>query len=193
MRVTLLTCAELPALTPDDELLASALRARGVTVDVQPWSTFLSGGPGDVAVFRSTWDYHLAFDHFASWLATAEQQGVRLLNAPGLVRWNANKLYLRDLAAAGVPLPPTEWLDVPDEARVAATLAARGWPRAVLKPCVSASAHGTMVVTPGWSCLRKRWRPCVLTARCCSVSSTRSSATVSCRSSSSTARARMPC
>ena len=149
MRVTLLTCAELPALTPDDELLAVALRAHGVSVDVQPWAAYLEGGPGDVAVFRSTWDYHLAFEHFASWLAKAEQQGVCLLNTPGLVRWNANKAYLGDLAAAGVALPPTEWLDAPDEGRVALALAMRGWPRAVLKPRVSASAHGTIVVTPG--------------------------------------------
>jgi glutathione synthase/RimK-type ligase-like ATP-grasp enzyme len=149
MRVTLLTCADLPALTPDDERLARALRAQGVTVDVHPWSTFPPGCPGDVAVVRSAWDYHLDVERFTAWLETVEQQGVRLLNAPGLIRWNANKVYLRDLAAAGVALPPTEWLDDPDEARVAAALAMRGWPRAVLKPCVSASAHGTSVVTPG--------------------------------------------
>ena len=148
MRLTLLTCAAKPGLSDDDRLVAEALDRRGVDVQVCPWSSLEIGQAGDVAVLRSTWDYHLAFVEFTAWLAETERRAMPLLNPSPLVRWNASKLYLRDLAAAGVTLPQTVWLDAPDRAGIAKALAAAGWDRAVLKPCVSASAHATTLVTP---------------------------------------------
>lgn len=148
MRLTLLTCAAQPALTDDDRLVADALSRRGAAVHVSPWSTLNIDNPGDACVLRSTWDYHIAFARFCAWLDAMDWSGLPLVNPSALVRWNANKVYLRDLAAAGVALPATLWLDTPDDDNVAAAIADAGWERAVLKPCVSASAHGTIVVTP---------------------------------------------
>lgn len=148
MRVTLLTCAAQPALADDDGLLGEALARRGVDVRACPWSSLTIDDAGDVAVLRSTWDYHLAFSGFVAWLDETQRRAMPLLNPQGLVRWNASKLYLRDLAAAGVTVPETLWLEAPTADGVASALADTGWDRAVLKPCVSASAHGTTVVTP---------------------------------------------
>ena len=96
-------------------------------------------------VLRSNWDYHLEPDAFLAWLQTLEGAGINLWNQPDLVRWNLSKRYLLDLAAAGVPVVPTALLDGPPE-RLPTLLVERGWTTAVVKPAVSASAHGTVLV-----------------------------------------------
>ncbi len=148
MRVTLLTCAARPGLSDDDRLVADALVRCGVDVRACPWSSLEMREAGQLAVVRSTWDYHLAFGRFTAWLDETERHAMPLLNPAPLLRWNASKVYLRDLAAAGVTLPETIWLEAPDRAAIETALARTGWDRVVLKPCVSASAHGTTVVTP---------------------------------------------
>lgn len=149
MHLTLLTCAPQPALTDDDQLVADALARHGAEVRVCPWSALDLDDTGDACVLRSTWDYHVVFEQFSAWLDEVVCRGVRLINPPAVVRWNANKSYLQDAAVAGIALPPTVWIDTPDADGVAASLDASGWDRAVIKPCVSASAHGTRIVTPG--------------------------------------------
>jgi hypothetical protein len=52
----------------------------------------------DAVIFRSTWDYHLRFDEFRAWLDRLASLGVCAWNSPSLVRWNADKRYLLDLA-----------------------------------------------------------------------------------------------
>ncbi|MBL8140700.1 MAG: hypothetical protein JNM38_06310 [Acidobacteria bacterium] len=148
MRLTLLTCAEQPALTADDRLLADALARLGVEVRVSPWSALDIDAAGAACVLRSTWDYHIAFEPFVAWLDAIDRHGVRLVNSTALVRWNADKQYLRALEGAGIALPPTMWLEGVEPGAIAAALAATDWPRAVLKPRVSAAAHGTLVITP---------------------------------------------
>jgi glutathione synthase/RimK-type ligase-like ATP-grasp enzyme len=144
MRVGLVTCPELPELDPDDRGLADSLRRRGVEVVPAVWSDRSVRWSGlDVAVVRSTWDYHR---HHAEFLAWVDRAGavVRLLNAPETLRWNSDKRYLRDLAARGIAIPPTVWGS--EIGSVTETLRERGWRRAVLKPAVSASAERTFLL-----------------------------------------------
>src|SRR5690606_16238539 len=63
----------------------------------------------DLAVIRSTWDYTWRAAEFTAW---AERCGAatRLANPADVVRWNTDKRYLGDLAAAGVPVVPTRYL-----------------------------------------------------------------------------------
>src|SRR5260370_27060726 len=68
---------------------------------------------------------------------------VPVWNRPDLLRWNSHKGYLRDLARVGVATVPTRWLTRGARAALADVLRTEGWPAAVVKPAVSASAHGT--------------------------------------------------
>lgn len=141
-RIALATCARLPALTPDDRLLAAALERRGATPCARVWDD--AGVPWrehDGVVIRSCWDYHLRLAEFTAWLDRLERSRVRVWNPPALLRWNANKRYLRELEEEGVPVVPTAWLE--SRSSIGALLRERGWNRAVVKPAVSASAHGT--------------------------------------------------
>ena len=146
MRFVLATCRTKPALTPGDGRLAAALRDLGAIVVAAPWDTIEPAGDEDVVCLRSTWDYHLRWDEFRNWVAQFENPG-RLWNPPSTVLWNADKLYLRDLASAGIALPRTEWFEPGERPDVTGLLEAWGADRAVLKPRVSATAYGTHVVS----------------------------------------------
>jgi glutathione synthase/RimK-type ligase-like ATP-grasp enzyme len=69
---------------------------------------------------------------------------VPLYNPAGIVRWNTHKSYLRDLERRGVPIVPTEWLARGTMPDVAALCRRRGWKRALIKPCVGATARETL-------------------------------------------------
>lgn len=109
-------------------------------------------GTGDLsfhgALMRTPWDYFLHPEAFIDWI---EGLRVPLANAPGVLRWNHDKRYLRTLGEAeGVELPRTLWLAANERPRdVASLLDALGADRAVVKPAVSGGAHRTRVLERG--------------------------------------------
>ena len=100
-------------------------------------------------MIRSCWDYHLAHDAFLAWITQLETTGVRVLNPPSLVRWNAEKGYLRELAARGVAVVPTRWVERGDVAPLGTLMSDHQWPEVVVKPAISASAHDTWRTSSG--------------------------------------------
>ncbi len=82
-------------------------------------------------------------DDFLAWTRFVAAV-TRIANRPEVVAWNTDKTYLRDLAAAGVPVVPTMFLepgDDPDGWRPAA-LDLDG--DVVVKPTVSAGSRDTL-------------------------------------------------
>jgi hypothetical protein len=107
-RVALVTSDLFPDLYDDDHPLRDALRARGVAVDAVRWDDAAVDWAGyDLAVLRSPWDYPSRRDAFVAWAARVP----RLANPADIVEWNTDKHYLRDLAAAGVPVTPTDFVE----------------------------------------------------------------------------------
>jgi len=146
VKVVLATCRPKPDLTLGDGLLAAALRELGATVVAAPWDTIQPAWQDGVVCLRSTWDYHLRWSEFRSWVRGFETPG-GLWNPPSTVLWNADKLYLRDLAAAGITVPHTQWFQPGERPAIASLLEEWGVTHAVLKPRVSATAYGTHVVS----------------------------------------------
>lgn len=93
----------------------------------------------DLVVIRSTWDYTERRDEFVAW---CERVGQRLHNPPDVVRWNSDKRYLADLAAAGLPVVPTTFLN---PSHPPASIVLGGWDRlpCVVKPAISAGSQNT--------------------------------------------------
>lgn len=141
--IGLATCADLPDWERDDEPLFEALRSRDATIahpvwddpDVD-WSVF------DAVLIRTTWDYMDRPDAYLAWVDTVAAATI-LLNPPDVIRWNLHKTYLRDLAARGVPVAPTVWIDAGEQLDLAAVMRDRGWSRGFLKPVVGATARET--------------------------------------------------
>lgn len=148
MRIAIVTHAGLPEGSHDDQALANALRVRQVAVRFAVWDDpAVDWGGVDLAVIRSSWDYHLAPARWFAWLDLVAAQ-TTLVNPLALVRWNSDKRYLFDLAAQGVPIVPTVLLG--QEVDVTELAAERGWDDIVIKPTIGASADGARRFTgPG--------------------------------------------
>jgi glutathione synthase/RimK-type ligase-like ATP-grasp enzyme len=146
MKFVLATCRPKPALTSSDALLADALRRLGAAAIATPWDAIDPAREEGVICLRSTWDYHLRWYEFRQWVrGFAKRRG--LWNPAETVLWNADKVYLRDLAAAGIALPRTRWFEPGERPAIATLLEEWGAARAVLKPRVSATAFGTHEVS----------------------------------------------
>jgi glutathione synthase/RimK-type ligase-like ATP-grasp enzyme len=134
-RVALVTCRELPDLDPDDRLLIGPLAARGVAVEAVAWDDETADWSRyDLAVLRSTWDYVSRRDEFLAWAATVPS----LANPAAVVEWNTDKRYLARLAAAGIPVVPTEYVDP-----AGPTWTPPGHGEVVVKPTVGAGSLST--------------------------------------------------
>jgi glutathione synthase/RimK-type ligase-like ATP-grasp enzyme len=142
------TCDHQPLITADDQPLADALKALGVDVEPIPWTELDPYAVVDspAILLRSTWDYHRLPTMFQSWLQALEDSGRATWNPPAVARGNVDKIYLRDLEAAGIAIPKTRWLDRIDTGDIARALEEESWTRAVLKPRIAATAYGTFLV-----------------------------------------------
>lgn len=138
MRVAFVTYSGAPDLSLDDQAVLPHLQpVAAVWNDPHiSWQDF------DAVVLRSTWDYHLHQQAFLDWLDRLTHLGVQFLNPAALVRWNANKVYLRELQEKGIPIIPTCFLTHPERHLLPEVLAEMGF-EGVVKPSVSAAAHHT--------------------------------------------------
>jgi glutathione synthase/RimK-type ligase-like ATP-grasp enzyme len=148
VNVVFATCDQPPLATADDQILADALTARGVNVTPIPWTeidpfAILDAPP---ILLRSTWDYHRLPTMFTSWLQALDDSGRMCWNPPAVARENVDKIYLKNLEAAGIAIPITRWLDRVDGDAIQHALDAEGWSRAVLKPRIAATAYGTFLI-----------------------------------------------
>ncbi|MFC4502351.1 MULTISPECIES: ATP-grasp domain-containing protein [Streptomyces] len=111
-RVALATYDPRPAPSKDDDLpvLVRALKEAGAEAEAVFWDDAEADwGAYDLVVIRSTWDYSWRPAEFLAW-ARKVAAVTRLANPVEVVRWNADKRYLGELAAAGVPAVPTRYL-----------------------------------------------------------------------------------
>ncbi|MBJ7457391.1 MAG: hypothetical protein JHC74_15165 [Thermoleophilia bacterium] len=143
MSVALVTAAEARPLDDDLPPLVEALARRDIAHAVIDWDD-----PGadwaahDLVVVRSPWDYTRRHAEFLEW-SERVARATALANPPHLLRWSADKHYLRDLGAAGVPVVPTAFAG-PGEAM--------DWPgdgEIVVKPTISAGSLDTGRHLPG--------------------------------------------
>jgi hypothetical protein len=114
-RIVLAGCRRLVDGDGDDAGLIPALRRRGLHARWLAWDD-PDTLRADVVILRATWDYAERLDEFLAWTTAVPH----LLNAPGVVAWNADKRYLLDLKRRGVPIVPTEVFGPSDRVRVPA-------------------------------------------------------------------------
>ncbi|CAL9414691.1 Cycloserine biosynthesis protein DcsG [Streptomyces sp. enrichment culture] len=143
-RIALVTCRPQPEVGVDRDLpvLVRSLRQAGADASAVEWDDAGADWASfDLAVIRSTWDYSWRSAEFTAW-AEACGKATRLANPADVVRWNTDKRYLGDLAAAGVPVVPTRYL-APGEA-----VALPGDHEYVVKPTSGAGARFAARYTP---------------------------------------------
>jgi glutathione synthase/RimK-type ligase-like ATP-grasp enzyme len=126
-RIAFATCSVLPDGIEDEQELAELVGAEYRVWDDESvdWNAY------DHVVVRSTWDYTRRPDDFLAWADSIGPQ--RLRNTPQLLRFNADKRYLTQLAA---PTVPTTLLEPGDRLPRYDT-------EIVVKPNISAGARDT--------------------------------------------------
>ncbi len=146
MRCAFLT-TDKDGLTDDDQLAATLISDLGGRVTPVAWQAADTNWSAyDRVVVRSTWDYHLDSEEFMNRLAEIEESGVDLRNPLELIRWNVPKTYLQDLQTSGISIVPTVWREGLKPGDLNALIKEVGTEQVILKPVVSASAEGLVVV-----------------------------------------------
>jgi glutathione synthase/RimK-type ligase-like ATP-grasp enzyme len=149
MRIALATCEELPRMLPGDQQLRAELTALGHEADTVIWNyPWAEWSDYDAVLIRTVWDYTEHIGDFLAWTRGIERHGIRLVNSADIVHWNHDKRYLLELERAGLPVIPTRWIERAPQSSLAELIQESGWPRAVLKPAVSASARRSWVIEP---------------------------------------------
>lgn len=101
----------------------------------------------DLALLGTAWDYTDRPAEFLARLEEMAQAGVQVCNPPEIVRWNADKGYLRELASRGAATIPTRWESAPDASAVERAFAAFDADRVVVKRQIGAGAVGQFSFT----------------------------------------------
>lgn len=143
--IALVTARAARGLDDDEAPLAAALQQAGAEVRIAEWDDPAADWAAfDVALLRSTWDYTDRLQSFLDWSERAGR-ATTLLNPPAIVRWNTDKHYLADLARAAVPVVPSTFIEVGENAAAVLDrfLAKHSCDELVVKPAVGAGSRDT--------------------------------------------------
>jgi glutathione synthase/RimK-type ligase-like ATP-grasp enzyme len=144
-RVAYLTTKDMVGFPIYDVLTVEPMKELGLEVEVVDWRAAEHWDRFAAVLPRSPWDYHLHAEEFFEVLGRIDASGARLFNDLEVMRWNADKSYLGELAARGLPVVATEYGRKLDVERLA-HLRGRFGDQLVLKPAISASAEDTFLL-----------------------------------------------
>ena len=131
-RIALASTRELPVIDADEE----ALLAHLPQAEVVAWEDEVDWSAYSAVILRSTWNYTERLPEFLAWLEHVDSV-TRLFNPLPVIRWNTDKRYLADAAAAGIPVVPTVFVAQGDSASADAVAG-----HIVVKPTVGAGSKG---------------------------------------------------
>ena len=101
-----------PDLHDDWPLARAALSRLGVDAVAAVWSDpDVDWSSFDLVVANGAWDNIHHPGEFLSWVEARAGDEVPTVNSPATLRWNLDKRYLRELAAMGVAVVPTMWVE----------------------------------------------------------------------------------
>ena len=152
IRVAILTPDPAEVAYPDlwPKVLARlqrALEGAGIDAVPTPWTAHVD----DASALRGyacvlpllAWGYHHDAARWQRACATWQREGLPLGNPAKVLAWNTDKRYLRELAASGVAIPPTAFVDALTQASVEQVFADTGADELIAKPAVSGGAWKT--------------------------------------------------
>lgn len=77
------------------------------------------------------------------------------MNSLNIIKWNANKIYLRDLRDSGVAIAPTVFVEKGDACNIVEIMAEKGWEKGFIKPMVGQTARETLKFDTSREMLKK--------------------------------------
>ena len=160
MKIAILTCNKCPNLAPRDEHLPALFAQRNVALDIVVWNKpDVDWKAYDGLLFRSVWDYHLLPTEFNNWLDELEQLGIKTLNPIETIKQNQHKFYLKQLQQQGIETIPTVYIEKTNNLDLSSLETQHKWPRAIIKPAVSASSYKTTLFnSTDWAKVENEYR-----------------------------------
>jgi glutathione synthase/RimK-type ligase-like ATP-grasp enzyme len=145
--VVVAASARFPDLREDWPLQREAMAALGLDATLAVWTDQrVRWDEFDLVVANGAWDNIQRPSEFLEWVDLVADTGVPIVNSPATLRWNIDKRYLGDLAAAGVPTVPTTWVG-PGQVAAAARVALPDG-EVVVKPAISGGGFRTARYEP---------------------------------------------
>ncbi len=131
----------------ENEDLLPLLQDRGLDITAEIWDDpQVDWNQYDVALLKTPWDYHQKFGQFKDWLQKMKSLNIRLINDYDLVSWNMDKHYLAEIAASGLAIIPSIFLEQGWNASLDPLFEQLGNDKLILKPCVSGGSSNTIML-----------------------------------------------
>ncbi|WP_224744316.1 ATP-grasp domain-containing protein [Pontibacter aquaedesilientis] len=151
LQIALVTCQSLGDYTAnadsEDERLYRFLQEKGLNISFQVWDDEqVDWTAFDAIIIKSPWDYFDKIAAFYTWLDKLETLGCRVLNPVQTLRWNADKIYFKDMQEQGVEVVPTVWLEQGSSFDAEDAFEAIGQEKIIVKPRVSGAAKNTLAI-----------------------------------------------
>jgi glutathione synthase/RimK-type ligase-like ATP-grasp enzyme len=144
-QIALLTCQNLPLLTPSDQKIIQHLNDLGVHAQAMVWDDgTVIWEKFDALIFRNTWDYYLKPKQFLDWLDDLTDKNITTLNPLSIIKKNIHKFYLKEMEAFGIPIIPSVFVPTSDH-RDFADIIPPYWEKVVIKPAISAGSWLTQL------------------------------------------------
>ncbi|MBF9252329.1 hypothetical protein I2I11_03400 [Pontibacter sp. 172403-2] len=132
----------------ENDNLLHFLQEKGLSISFQVWDDpAVDWSRFDAIIMKSPWDYFDKIDAFYTWLNELENLNCLVLNPLKTIRWNADKLYFKDLAEQGTEVVPTVWLNQGDAFDAAHVFSQLAVDKIIIKPRVSGGAKNTLALT----------------------------------------------
>jgi glutathione synthase/RimK-type ligase-like ATP-grasp enzyme len=127
----------------DDDLVIPELKNLGWEVENVPWKAQTDWNKYDVVIIRSTWDYQNNLKDFLAVLQKIEDSKALLLNSLETVKWNIDKIYLKELEQKGIETVPTQYFKDLTINSLERSFFRFNTEEVVVKPMISANAENT--------------------------------------------------
>ena len=132
----------------EDDKLLNFLKEKGLNIEKVIWNDeHINWEDYSLAILKSPWDYFDLIEDFYSWLDHLQAKNIKLLNPIEVVRWNANKLYLQEIEAAGLKITPSFFIQNKESVNLEHFFEKFNTNKLIAKPCVSGGAKNTFKVT----------------------------------------------
>lgn len=141
--ILFLSCQKLDGFISDESLAVEELKAHGFKVSTLPWDVEADWKSFDLVIIRTTWDYTQRPQEFLEKMKLIASQ-TKLVNSYEVVKWNYHKGYLGELEKKGAKIVPTVFFSYPGTFKLPPDWKFSSF---ILKPCISASAYKTMIVS----------------------------------------------
>ncbi len=130
--------------------LEPAFAAQGLELRIVDWEAPMEAFDGlELVLLGTAWNYQDKPEEFLAKVKALSGRGIAVCNPPEVVRWNALKSYLHELAEAGVKTIPTMWREAVTAKGAREAMDAFDCDRIVVKRQIGAGALGQELLSRG--------------------------------------------